>query len=166
MYPIKYMQAFLATCVGSVLYLTNFVGQSRSDAIELTTTLAISWLIGVFSSLTTYRLFFHPLRNFPGPWQARISDLWWSSKLAGFDGYYQIEKFHKKCGKYVRVGSNALSVTDPRIMQAAYGPTSKVVKGDWYDGCEQCHSRSGAIEINLLKFLISISASQYAHHPR
>ena len=140
MYPVVYIQAFFAICVGSVLYLSNFGGVPREEAISTISTLACSWLAGVYSSLVVYRLFLHPLNGFPGPWQARIGNLWLSSKLSNLDGYYLIDGFHKKYGKYVRVGSNVLSITDPAIMQDTYGPNAKAVKADWYDGSYPHHS--------------------------
>ncbi|USW53761.1 Putative cytochrome P450 [Septoria linicola] len=140
MYPIKYVQAFFAACVGSVLYLSNYGGMPRNEAVSRVSVLAVSWLFGIYSSLLVYRLFLHPLAKFPGPWQARVSNLWLSSKLSGLDGYYLIDHFHKKYGKYVRTGSNSLSIIDPAIMQPAFGASARVVKADWYDGSEPHHS--------------------------
>lgn len=60
--------------------------------------------------------------------------------MGDMQGYYFIEKLHKKYGRFVRVGSNTLSITDPQMMQPAYGPQAKAVKSDWYDGPHPHHS--------------------------
>lgn len=140
MYPIKYMQLFFLICAGSSIYLSSVAGLSPLAAASTVSALAFSWLVGVYSSLLVYRLWLHPLARFPGPWQARLSDLWLSTKLSNLDGYYVINDFHQKYGKYVRVGSNVLSITDPAIMQPAYGANAKAVKSDWYDGTGPHHS--------------------------
>jgi tryprostatin B 6-hydroxylase len=140
MYALTYLQLFCAICIGSGLYLTHLGGLSTGKAVATVSALAFSWLGGVYASLLVYRIWLHPLHAFPGPWQARIGDLWLSTQLTNLDGYYLLEGFHEKYGKYVRVGSDVLSVTDPAIMQPAYGANAKVVKGDWYDGGEPHHS--------------------------
>lgn len=140
MYPIKYMQLFFLICAGSGIYLSNVAGLSPLAAASTVSALAFSWLVGVYSSLLVYRLWLHPLAQFPGPWQARLSDLWLSTKLSNLDGYYVINDFHQRYGKYVRVGSNVLSITDPAIMQPAYGANAKAAKSDWYDGTGPHHS--------------------------
>ncbi|KAK4503648.1 hypothetical protein PRZ48_004563 [Zasmidium cellare] len=60
--------------------------------------------------------------------------------MGDMQGYYFIHNLHKKYGRYVRVGSNTLSITDPLIMQPAYGAQAKAIKGEWYDGTDPVHS--------------------------
>lgn len=140
MYPLTYLQLFTLACITGVFGLVNFGEASISRAISTMAVLSISWLAGVYSSLLTYRFFFHPLKNFPGPIQARIGQLWFSTKLVNEDGYYRLEALHKKYGRYVRIGANTLSITDPDIMQPAFSAGAKVIKGDWYDGSFPHHS--------------------------
>ncbi|CAK3772144.1 Tryprostatin B 6-hydroxylase [Lecanosticta acicola] len=140
MLPIVYIQLFVILNIASAAALVTSQGLSFSSAVAAVSSLSALWLLGVYTSLVTYRLFFHPLRNFPGPWQARIGDLWFSTRLSKGDGHVQLTDFHRRYGRYVRIGSNSLSITDPEMMQAAYGPNSKVVKSDWYDGAYPYHS--------------------------
>ncbi|PIA88500.1 Tryprostatin B 6-hydroxylase [Cercospora beticola] len=134
MYPVKYIQAFFASCIGAVLCLKSYHGASSNEAVYTTAALATSWLIGLYSSLIVYRLFFHPLRKFPGPFRARFGGLWLTFNLRKLDAYHVIDDLHKKYGKYVRIGPNTLSVIDPQIMTPAFGPGTKVIKSSWYDG--------------------------------
>lgn len=140
MYAVAYLQLFTLACITGVFGLVNFGEATISHAIFSVATLSICWLAGVYSSLLTYRLFLHPLNKFPGPFQARIGQLWFTTKLGNLDGYYLLEELHKKYGRYVRIGANTLSITDPDIMQPAFGAGSKVTKADWYDGSYPHHS--------------------------
>lgn len=140
MYPLVYIQLFIIACIAGVFGLVNLGESSISDASFSVFSNAICWLAGVYSSLLTYRVFLHPLNKFPGPIQARIGSLWFTTKLGKLDGYYRLEELHKKYGRYVRIGANMLSITDPDIMQPAFGAGSKIIKGDWYDGGAPHHS--------------------------
>ena len=140
MLPVVYLQVFLLACITSTFALLNFTEATVSSALGTVATLASSWLLGVYASLLTYRLFFHPLNKFPGPWQARVGDLWMSTRLTGLNAYYVFDNLHKKNGRFVRIGSNSLSITDPDMMQPAYGANARVTKSDWYDGSTPYHS--------------------------
>ena len=86
--------------------------------------LIAAYLGGVYLSLLFYRLVCHPLKEFPGPLLARISDLWYSSQLANADAPQQLLKLHNKYGKFLRIGSSSLSITHPEALQAIYGVRS------------------------------------------
>ncbi|SMQ55629.1 unnamed protein product [Zymoseptoria tritici ST99CH_1A5] len=133
MHSVRYIQAFTAVCIASTLGLVNYNGDTVSSAITTTAFMSCTWLAGVYSSLLIYRCFFHPLNKFPGPFPARLGSLWLTSQLTDWKGYKLFQKMHKQNGRYVRVGPNTLSITDPDIMQPAYSAGSKVIKGDWYD---------------------------------
>lgn len=140
MLGVIYIQLFILACVVSTLCLINFTETATAAAIAKVFELAGFWLAGVYGSLVTYRLFFHPLNKFPGPWQARLSDLWLASKMGRMQGYHIIHNMHKQYGEFVRVGSNTLSITDSQMMQPAYGSHANVIKADWYDGAAPHHS--------------------------
>ena len=57
------------------------------------------FLAGLYTSLLTYRAFFHPLNKFPGPFGARISDLWYSSGLTKADAPHKLVQLHKRYGE-------------------------------------------------------------------
>ena len=80
-----------------------------------------------------WRALFNPLNKLPGPWPARLGNLWFTSTILKSDAYYKLQALHQKYGRIVRIGSNDLSITDPTIMEAAYGRQSRVTKGWWYD---------------------------------
>lgn len=99
----------------------------------MTSAIAGSFLFGLYGTLLTWRAFLNPLNKFPGPWAARLGNLYFSLNVTNSDAYYKLLALHKKYGRIVRIGSNDLSITDPNIMEEAYGRNSRVTKGWWYD---------------------------------
>ncbi|EME46239.1 hypothetical protein DOTSEDRAFT_148279 [Dothistroma septosporum NZE10] len=140
MMPIVYLQLFSLACITVIFGLVSLTEATVYGALGTVSAFAASWLFGVYGSLLTYRLVFHPLNRFPGPWQARLGDLWMSAQLTGLNAYYVFDNLHKQNGPFVRIGSNSLSITDPDMMQPAYGAGARVTKGDWYDGPTPHHS--------------------------
>ena len=71
----------------------------------------VSWLgvchvMGIVSSMVVYRLVFHRLRKFPGPFWARISNgypTFLSAKKLHL--YEEVELLHKQYGDFVRLGN-------------------------------------------------------------
>lgn len=61
---------------------------------------------GLSASMIIYRLFFHRLRNFPGPWGAKVSRFYTFGliKRSNLKYHLELEKLHRKYGDYVRTG--------------------------------------------------------------
>jgi len=113
--------------------LTKLLGQTIFEATAITAAISGSFLFGVYGSMLTWRAFLNPLNKFPGPFPARLGNLWFSTHVSKSDAYYKLQALHQKHGKIVRIGSNDLSIIDPTIMEAANGRNSEVMKGWWYD---------------------------------
>ena len=133
MHAILYLQLFTLAFAAGVIALVNLRGISTSSALWAVSKVELSFLAGVYGSLIVYRLFLNPLNEQPGPYWARLSNMYMSVNFRGSDAYYKLQDMHRKYGRVVRIGSNDLSITDPNIMEAAYGRNSKVTKGWWYD---------------------------------
>lgn len=134
LYAMRYLQLFTLSCVGGIVALINLHGQSFSEAASLTASIAGSFLAGIYGSLTIYRLFLNPLNKFPGPYWARLGNIYMSLHFRNSDAYYKLQALHDQHGRIVRIGSNDLSITHPSIMDAVYGRHSTCSKGWWYDG--------------------------------
>lgn len=93
----------------------------------------LSYAIGLYSSLIIYRIFFHPLRKFPGPFFAGISSAWQPLAVNDQNNFRLLHRLHQKYGPFVRYGSSDLSITNPEAVPAIYGTGSPCIKGDWYD---------------------------------
>lgn len=68
----------------------------------------ILWLyhiLGVYSSMLVYRGFFHRLGKFPGPFLARLSNLYLTMMSSNLHLYEEIGKLHRTYGDYVRTGN-------------------------------------------------------------
>lgn len=93
----------------------------------------LAWLFGLYTSLLAYRLLFHPLRRFPGPWQARISTLWFSYHVRRGDAHRRVQALHERYGDFVRTGSSDLVICHPDAVPKIHGADSKCTKSPWYD---------------------------------
>jgi cytochrome P450 family 628 len=72
-------------------------------AASLTNVATSSYLLGLSISITIYRVFFHRLRNFPGPFTAKLTKLSHVFRLVKHsDNYLQADRLHKKYGEFVR----------------------------------------------------------------
>ncbi|KAJ6133260.1 hypothetical protein N7471_008475 [Penicillium samsonianum] len=89
-------------------------------------------ILGVYSSMLVYRGFFHRLGKFPGPFLARLSNVYLTMMSSKLHLYEEIGKLHETYGDYVRTGPTELSITDPAAVQAIYSIQSKATKGPWY----------------------------------
>ncbi|KAL4799122.1 cytochrome P450 [Aspergillus venezuelensis] len=144
---------FLAAAVGVAVHLTAFnrgewhlqapwilivhvIGFSIWSVVSPSTAAqAIAgYLVALYSSILTYRVFFHRLRHFPGPFAARTSKLWHLWKLhSGHQNHFLLADLHARYGDFVRTGPSELTVFHPSIFMAIDGPSSQCVKAEWYD---------------------------------
>jgi Holliday junction resolvasome RuvABC ATP-dependent DNA helicase subunit len=51
-----------------------------------------------------YRVFFHRLRGYPGPFLAKLSQLWRVWRNLREENYLVLDELHRTYGEYVRVG--------------------------------------------------------------
>jgi tryprostatin B 6-hydroxylase len=62
------------------------------------------YIIGLFSSITIYRIVFHRLKHFPGPIWARTTKIWHAWQARHRTNYLVLEKLHHQYGDFVRTG--------------------------------------------------------------
>ncbi|KAG5948920.1 hypothetical protein E4U53_006106 [Claviceps sorghi] len=94
-------------------------------------TLAVTLLLVV---VTIREFFFSPLRAFPGPAVARFTNFWRAFLTALGNVDSTTRGWHRKWGDAVRIGPNAISLSDPSLIKVVYASTSKNAwkKGDMY----------------------------------
>lgn len=114
-----------------------------------------AYLTTLFTSISIYRLFFHPTRIHPGPFWARLW-AWW--KIKAFldhdeQGYKAIDELHAKYGDVVRIGPRQISVNHVDAIAAIYGSGSSCSRGP--------HS-----ELGKLGDLQSLRNKEYHKHRR
>jgi tryprostatin B 6-hydroxylase len=101
----------IAALAIAVLYL---VQHDVLRAATLTALLAPSYFAGLHASIAVYRLFFHPLRRFPGPFWARLSNLYHLYMIRRSDNYLVMQRLHARYGPIVRTGRCRAEPESPR----------------------------------------------------
>lgn len=131
---------------GAVFYR---MGLKAIPTAVISTLLAVCYFTGLFGSISLYRLFFHPLGHFPGPFWARLSNLTHVYMIRGSDNYLLMQQLHKKYGPIVRTGMctqegqytediinptgpSNLSINDPDAIRPVLSNASKCTKSPWY----------------------------------
>ncbi|KAH0349341.1 cytochrome P450, partial [Aureobasidium melanogenum] len=89
-------------------------------------------IFGAILLLLSYRAFFHPLADYPGPRLASITGLWRLWHYIIGDWSEIILELHKKYGKVFRLAPNELSVVDESAMKALFGHNTTALKTKWY----------------------------------
>jgi hypothetical protein len=64
------------------------------------------YLMGLFTSIVAYRLFFHRLRKFPGPKIAAATKLWHVWKCRDSRNFLVMQRVYEQYGELVRTGPN------------------------------------------------------------
>lgn len=98
-------------------------------------TLFLTFWSSLWIYIALYRIFFHPLRRYPGPLGASLSK-WYAvySVVKSRWRYYRVQQdLQKQYGDYVRTGPRELTIFDPEALQALLGSQSKTSKGPFYD---------------------------------
>lgn len=83
--------------------------------------------------LVVYRVFFHPLAKYPGPFLAKITDI--HQLYHGYKGDRHLEfwRLHQTYGKIVRFGPNSLSFNSNTALKEIYGFRANVGKAEFYN---------------------------------
>ncbi|KAJ5899378.1 hypothetical protein N7495_004122 [Penicillium taxi] len=93
----------------------------------------LGYLLAIMSSITIYRVFFHRLKSFPGPFWALTTKIWHAWKCRRGQNFLVLEDLHRQYGDFVRTGPSEITVYHPDVFMAMDGPQATCVKSDWYD---------------------------------
>ena len=112
------------------------------------------YAVAIFSSMIIYRLYFHPLRNFPGPLLAKVTKFWHVYKCLDSKNHILLDRLYQEYGPLVRTGMKLaivgkppqltplpvhylgpaeLTAYFPEILPAIDGSGSVCAKAVWYD---------------------------------
>ncbi|KAG8705278.1 hypothetical protein FRC11_009173 [Ceratobasidium sp. 423] len=102
--------------------------------------------------------------RFSGPWLARFSS-WWVSYAALTGNLCEaIKEQHEKYGKFVRIGPNHISISDPDALEIVYSHRNGALKSDFYDnpgaGVSNVFSERNKVEHTKLRKRIANIFSQ------
>ncbi|KAK4455098.1 Tryprostatin B 6-hydroxylase [Podospora aff. communis PSN243] len=92
------------------------------------TAIFASYLVGLFSSIIIYRIFFHRLRRFPGPLFAKMTKLYspWTNRNDKM--HLEQNKLFDIYGDIVRVGPNDLAILSTDALPTLHSSKSKCTK--------------------------------------
>jgi benzoate 4-monooxygenase len=73
------------------------------------------------------------MRNVPGPFLAKFSDLWLGRVAALGHRSEVVHQLHRQHGPLVRIAPNHVSVADPAALQVVYAHGNGALKSDFYE---------------------------------
>ena len=131
LYPVRYIRSAIVVMAVAAIVLSR--SNQSGGAMKSVLSAALYFFVGLYSSLLMYRILFNPLNRFPGPFGAKVSDLWFSARLGKGDAYRKIQALHHKYGDFVHIGPSDLSTIHPKAVEAIYGGKSRCTKSQSYD---------------------------------
>ena len=65
-------------------------------------------------------IFHSPLKDIPGPFLAKLTNIWRLVLVARKQSHMTLRKLHKQHGSVVRIGPNVLSLANPHLIKIIY----------------------------------------------
>ncbi|KAF2736158.1 cytochrome P450 [Polyplosphaeria fusca] len=118
---------------GTVCAFAAFGQLGIVQALLKTVLVATGFNTGLFLSIGAYRLFFHRLRKFPGPFAAKLTKFHAVYRAAKtLQLHREREALHEQYGDVVRVGPREVSILRKSALPLIYGPMTDCRKSSWY----------------------------------
>lgn len=107
--------------------LTSVQGNLLSG-LGATAAIFLSYLGTLFTSIVVYRVFFHRLAHFPGPFFAKVTKLYglYAARNSQVNDHHT--SLMRQYGDFVRIAPNELMVMAPEALSKVQGMTSKCSK--------------------------------------
>ncbi|OOF93017.1 hypothetical protein ASPCADRAFT_209658 [Aspergillus carbonarius ITEM 5010] len=90
-------------------------------------------LIVLLAGYITYQAWFHPLASYPGPFIAKLTNLYSVVHAIRGDRHDDLYRLHQRYGCIVRIGPQRLSILDAKALESIYGFQANVQKSRYYD---------------------------------
>ncbi|KAI5782433.1 cytochrome P450 [Pyronema domesticum] len=125
---------FFSLCTLHTTVLTVSLGLSINAALHTTASLASTFAGTLTVSISIYRVFFHRLHHFPGPFMARLTKGYQLYRtVLDSRKYALVHEYHQKYGPVVRTGPRELSILSLPAIQAIYGASTTTTKSVFYN---------------------------------
>ncbi|PSN65038.1 cytochrome P450 monooxygenase-like protein [Corynespora cassiicola Philippines] len=111
----------------------RYNSNTSKEALLWLLTVCGCYLTTLFTSMSIYRLFFHPLSKFPGPRLAALTKFWHVYQSRNSTNYLVMDKVHKEYGALVRTGPNEVSIFHPGGIHLLDGAKNTNMKDTFYD---------------------------------
>ncbi|UPL00404.1 hypothetical protein LCI18_011338 [Fusarium solani-melongenae] len=136
-YTNKIVIAWLGTLAASTFLVAEsaeYETDSHWDAFIIALKYCSTLAVGTLCSILIYRAVFHRLNVFPGPFKARLSNLYITALgLKKRHLYREVQELHRKYGDIVRIGPSEISINSSEALHALHSNNTPCVKGPWYN---------------------------------
>ncbi|RSL58249.1 hypothetical protein CEP54_007900 [Fusarium duplospermum] len=135
-YTNKIVVAWLGTLTASTVLIAECTQDHVSywGAFAIASTYCFTLTTGTICSILIYRAMFHRLNVFPGPFGARLSNLYVTALgLKKRHLYKEVQELHRKYGDVVRIGPSEISINSSEALHALHSNNTACVKGPWYN---------------------------------
>lgn len=102
-----------ADCFRDMAFLSSIIGFSSEHILGL--------IVGAILIHLTRNYFTPGVLSVPGPFAAKLSNIWRFLDVNRGRPDITLYKLHQKYGDYVRLGPNVVSVRNPDILRTIYG---------------------------------------------
>ncbi|KAL9085407.1 MAG: hypothetical protein Q9159_004696 [Coniocarpon cinnabarinum] len=94
--------------------------------------LLLAILVGTGVSYVVYQTVLHPLAEYPGPFWAKLTNLYSVYHAVRGTRHSNLYELHRKHGEIVRFGPNHVSLSESKYLEPIYGSKANVQKSSWY----------------------------------
>ncbi|PQE14972.1 cytochrome P450 protein [Rutstroemia sp. NJR-2017a WRK4] len=124
------------------LFLAFLVFSVRKLVLGFPLLEAATWILefgavhitALFSSIVIYRVFFHRLRKFRGPFWASVTKFWHVWKCRTSQNHLVLDEVRAQYGNIIRTGPNELTIFDPSAPSTFNdGFNNPCTRPAWYD---------------------------------
>ena len=140
--------------LAAFLFLSQIITRPNdTNAAGAVLLIVTSYAVALFSSMAVYRVFFHRLRGFPGPYLAKLTKFWHVYHVLDAQQYLFLDQLRKRYGAFVRTGvlrlpshlfvlaktlrkfsgPNELTIFDAKAVMAIHGSDTRCTEAEWYD---------------------------------
>ena len=95
----------ILTACAYIIILSMWGGMSKLQSTWIVAFFTSAYLLTIWTSMLIYRVFFHRLRNFPGPFPGKLSKFWHIYNITDLSHYKYLDRLHREYGDFVRTGS-------------------------------------------------------------
>ena len=92
------------TYMSLFLFESIYNQSSWFAAVILSSQIISVYILCLLGSISIYRVFFHRLRNFPGPFLASVSKFWHVAHCLDSKNHLLLAKLNQEYGDFVRIG--------------------------------------------------------------
>lgn len=92
------------TYMSLILFESIYNKSSWLAAMTINSQIFSVYILFLLGSISIYRVFFHRLRNFPGPFLASVSKFWHVAHCLDSKNHILLAKLHREYGDFVRIG--------------------------------------------------------------